>query len=184
MKTLIQITPSSRSNATYGLFAQTANSTPITGTTSELTLIDGGVGTLSVPANGFTVGDSFGIEMGGHISCDNNQTLRIRLKSGSVILGDTGLITMPATTNKHFDLQVRFTIRAIGAPGVASIASYGMFTYSRNAGNIFEGMDYSIINNTTFDTTVANTLNITAQWGSTNATNNIYSEIFILDKIF
>ncbi len=44
---------------TQGLFAQTGNSTIISGTTVESTLINGGVGTLSVPANGFQVGDSF-----------------------------------------------------------------------------------------------------------------------------
>lgn len=49
----------------YGLFAQTANSIPVTGTTTETTLINGGVGTLSVPANGFTVGDSFVAVMAG-----------------------------------------------------------------------------------------------------------------------
>ena len=49
---------------------------------------------------------------------------------------------------------------------------------------LFEGADFSIINNTTFDTTISNTLNITAQWNSNNAGNNIYSESFILTKIY
>jgi len=169
---------------TRGLFAQTANSTPVTGTTTETTLIDGGVGSLSVPANGFKVGDSFMVEMGGHISSVNTNTLNIRLKSGSVILCDTGAISMPNVTNKHFDLQVRFTIRALGAAGVAAIASYGVLTYSRNAGNIFEGSDFSVVNNTTFDTTISNTLDITAQFITNNAGNNIYSESFILTKIY
>ena len=39
----------------YGLFAQTANSVSVSATTVETTIIDGGVGTLSVPANGFVV---------------------------------------------------------------------------------------------------------------------------------
>lgn len=171
-------------NYNIGLFAQTANSIPVTGTTAETTLLDGGVGSLTVPANSFKVGDSFGIEMGGHISSINNDTLHIRLKSGSVILCDTGAIVMPNITNKHWDLQVRFTIRTLGSTGSASIASYGMFTYSKNASNAFEGADFSVINNTTFDTTITNTLNITAQWSSNNAGNNIYSESFILTKTY
>ncbi len=40
----------------YGLFAQTANSTLITNTNAESSLINGGVGTLTIPANGFQVG--------------------------------------------------------------------------------------------------------------------------------
>jgi hypothetical protein len=40
-------------NTNFGLFSQTGNSAPITGTTVETTLINGGVGTLTVPANSF-----------------------------------------------------------------------------------------------------------------------------------
>lgn len=167
-----------------GIFAQTANSTPVTATTTETTLLDGGEGSFTVPANGFSVGDSFLGTMGGHISAANNNTIRIKIKSGSVILGDTGLITLPSITSKHFNLELRFTIRAIGAAGVASIASFGQFTYSKNSGNQFEGADFSTINNTTFDTTASNTLDVTVQWGSNSASNNIYSESFILTKIY
>ena len=167
-----------------GLFAQTANSTPITGTTTETTLLDGGVGSLTVPANFFRVGDSFVASMGGHISSANNEDITFRVKSGSVIFGDTGLIRLGQCTNQHWDLQLRFTVRAIGAAGVASIACFGQFTYSKDASTSFEGSDFSTINNTTFATDVTNALNITAQWASTDADNNIYSENFILTKIY
>lgn len=166
------------------IFAQTANSTPVTATTTETTLLDGGVGSLTVPANGFAVGDSFLGTLAGHISAQNNDTIRIKIKSGAAILGDTGLITLPSITSKHFNIELRFTIRTIGAAGVASIASFGQFTYSKNSGNQFEGADFSTINTTTFDTTISNTLDITVQWGSNNANNNIYTESFILTKIY
>jgi len=184
MSTQINILNANSFTIIGGLFAQTADSLPITGTTTETTLLDGGVGSLTVPANFFKVGDSFSVTMSGHISSVNNNTLQIRVKSGSVVLGDTGAITMPSTTNKHWNLEIRFTIRTIGAAGVASIASFGQFNFSKNASNAFEGADFSIINNTTFDTTISNTLNITAQWSSNNAGNNIYSESFILTKIY
>jgi hypothetical protein len=156
----------------------------VTATTAETTVIDGGVGTLSVPANAFQVGDSFSIQMSGIISSVNNDTIRFKLKSGSVILGDSGLITLPTTTNKHWDLSVLFTIRSTGATGVAKIMTSGALTYSKDSSNAFEGQDFSSLNNTTFDTTVANGLDITVQWGSNNAINNIYSHIFILNKIY
>ena len=37
-----------------GLFVQTGNSTPITNTIVETTLINGGIGTLTVPAVSYT----------------------------------------------------------------------------------------------------------------------------------
>ena len=184
MSTQINILNANSFTIIGGLFAQTANSIPVTGTTTETTLIDGGVGSLTVPANFFKVGDSFVGSMGGHISSVNNEDIRIRVKAGSILLGDTGLIRLGQSTNQHWDLQLRFTIRALGAAGVASIASFGQFTYSKDASDTFEGEDYSTVNNTTFDTTISNTLNITVQWASNNAGNNIYSESFILTKIY
>jgi hypothetical protein len=176
--------PSIPSTLNYGLFAQTANSTIITATTSELTLIDGGVGTLSVPANGFQVGDSFRVEMGGVMSAQNNNTIRIRLKSGSINLGDSGPLTMPSITNQVFMLSVTFTIRAIGAAGVASIVSLAQFHILKLASGTQQGFAWNTVNSTTFDTTIGNTLNITAQWSSNNANNSIYSDIFTLSKTY
>ena len=168
----------------YGLFAQTANSATITATTSQLTLIDGGQGTLSVPANGFSVGDSFQVVMGGMISAKNNDTITIRLKSGSVILATSGALTMPGITNQVFYLSANFTVRAIGAAGVASIVSVAQFHVLKAASGTQQGFAWNTVNNTTFNTTIGNTLDITAQFSTNNALNSIYSDIFILNKIY
>ena len=168
----------------YGLYTQTSSSTPVTNTTVETSLLDGGLGTLSIPANAFRVGDSFSAVLTGHISSVNNHTLQIRIKANSIVLADTGLITMPATTIKHWKLDINFTIRAIGPSGVASIASGGMFIYTKNASNAFEGINFSTETTTGFNTTISNTLSITAQWGTASTGDSIYSEIFTLTKTF
>lgn len=182
-KTTVTI-PGAPSTVAYGLFAQTANSPTITATTSELTLIDGGVGSLSVPENGFSVGDSFRVEMGGLMSGHNNDTIRIRLKSGSVDLGDSGPLTLPQISNQVWMLSVTFTVRAIGAAGVASIVSLAQFHILKKASGTQQGFAWNTINSSTFDTTISNTLNITAQFSSTNANNSIYSDIFTLSKTY
>jgi len=169
---------------TIGLFAQTTSSPLISNTTTETSLIGTGVGSLIVPANSFKVGDSFIGSMAGHINSLNNEYIRIKVKTGSIILGDTGLIKLGQCTNQHWDLQLRFTVRALGAAGIASIASFGQFTYSKDASDTFEGTDFITINTTTFNTTINNTLNITAEWNSASISNNIYSETFILSKIY
>lgn len=168
----------------FGLFSQTGNSPTITATTSELTLIDGGVGSLSVPANGFSVGDSFRLDMGGVMSAQNNNTLTIRLKSGSISLGSSGAMVMPSITNQVWYLTTTFTVKTIGAAGVASIVALSQFHILKYASGTQEGFAWNTVNNTTFDTTISNTLNITAQWSSTNANNSIYSDIFTLSKTF
>jgi hypothetical protein len=168
----------------YGLFSQTGNGPIVSGTTSESSIVGTGVGSLSVPANGFSVGDSFACTIIGHLSSKNNDTLTIKVKSGSVVLGQLGAITMPQSTNQHFHLQLFFTIRSIGGTGVASIMSGGIFTYSKDASYSFEGDNFSLLNSSTFDTTNINSLDITAQWSSTDVQNSIYSEITILNKVY
>ena len=169
---------------TYGLFAQTDDSTPITGTTAELSLINGGIGTLSVPANGFQIGDSFRADFGGLLSSKNNDTIRIRVKAGSVILADSGTQTMSTAINDVWQFSINFTVRALGAAGVASIVSLGVFHTTKQSNGAPQGFAFNTVNNTTFDTTISNTLEITAQWGAASLNNNIYSEIFTLNKTF
>ena len=168
----------------YGLYTQTASSTPVTNTTTETSLLDGGVGSLMVPANGFKIGDSFHAILTGHVSAVNNHTLRIRIKANSIVLSDTSAITMAGTTSKHWKLEVYFTVRTLGASGVASIAAGGAFMYTKNASNNFEGINFSTETTTGFDTTISNTLSVTAQWGTANTGDSIYSEIFTLNKTF
>jgi hypothetical protein len=47
-----------------------------------------------------------------------------------------------------------------------------------------EGFGFNSVNNTTFDTTIPNTLVVTAQFSSNSALNSIYSDIFCLNKIY
>lgn len=167
----------------YGLFAQTGNSVTVSATTVETTIIDGGLGTLSVPANGFSIGDSFRADFGGVLNAANNQTIRIRLKTGSVILADSGAQPITNIIDDVWSLSVNFTIRQLGVSGVASIVTLGSFHYAKNNATV-EGFAFNTVNNTTFDTTVNNTLDVTVEWGSTNSSNSIYSDIFVLNKIY
>ena len=168
-----------------GLFAQTANSTIVTNTTVETSLINGGVGTLTVPANGFSVGDSFRAVFGGVINATNNQTIRIRMRTGSVLLLDSGLQNLGSSViNDVWSLNVDFTIRQLGTAGVASIVSLGGFHYTKTNNASVQGFGFNVVNNTTFSTTISNTLDVTVQWGSASTGNNIYSDIFILNKTY
>lgn len=168
-----------------GLFSQTANSIPVSGTTTETSIINGGVGSLTVSANGFVIGDSFNATLSGVMDAANNQTIRIKVKAGSVVLLDSGVQSLSnAIIDDIWTLNIDFTVRQVGAAGVASIASFGRFTYAKTNNASLEGFGMNTINSTTFDTTVSNTLDITVQWGSNNSTNSIYTDVFILHKTY
>lgn len=169
----------------YGLFAQTGNSASVSATTVQTTIIDGGVGTLTVGPNQFRVGDSFRVDMGGVLNAANNQTIRIRAKAGTTIFLDSGTQTLAnSIVNDIFSLSINFTIRKIGVATVADIVSLGRFTYAKSNNGTVEGFGFNSVNNTTFDTTISNTLDITVEWGAINSGNNIYSDFFVLNKIY
>jgi hypothetical protein len=170
----------------YGLFNQTGSSTPVTGVAPfSGSLIDGGVGTLSVPANGFTAGDAFQATFSGIISAQNNKTLEITIKSGNVTLVDTGAITMPGITAKRWRMDIDFSINKVGGPGVAEIATAGTIQFRTNSSGDVVTEIFSNINNTTFDTTVNNTLAVDAIWGnSPTSADSIYSILFSLLKVY
>jgi hypothetical protein len=165
----------------YGLFSQTGNSVTVSGTTSETTIIGEGVGTLSVPANGFSVGDSFQLIMGGVLN-NTNDDITIRLKSGSVILATSASFD-PAASGDNWFMSVFFTIRNIGGPTVGSISSHGNFQVVKGNGQVY-GTAFQTTNNTDFDTTISNTLDITVQFSSDDPLNYIYSDLFVLNKTF
>ena len=167
-----------------GLFAQTALSIPIANTIVESSLIGTGVGSLTVPANGFSIGDSFTVKMCGNLSCANNETIHIRIKSNGIVIGDLGVFPMKISTNKQFELIVDFTITKIGGPGVAELFVNGQYSYNQNAAGVLDGNNFALISNTTFDTTIINTLTITGQWGLANPANSIQSQNFVLNKIY
>tara|TARA_R110000868_G_scaffold222194_1_gene474063 strand:- start:49 stop:885 length:837 start_codon:yes stop_codon:yes gene_type:complete len=166
---------------TGGLYSQTQQSVPVTTSGS---LIDGGVGTLTVPANGFQVGDSFNAYLSGQITSANNEQISITIMAGAVTLAASGTITLPATTNKNWELYITFTIRIIGSAGTASIATAGTFFFNKDASNAPESVGFFSQNNTTFNTTISNTLQVNVQWLTVNPANTIHSDLFNLNRVY
>lgn len=168
----------------YGLFSQIEEGEIVTGDT-EQSIIGNGVGTLTVPSNSFQIGDSFTCTLDGTLSCLNSATLHIHVKTlDGVILCDTGVIDMDVSGDKPWSLIINFTIRKLGGEEIASISSGGLFSYIKDSGTNFEGYVLGTINDTTFDTTIENTLDITAQWNTASTENQIQSQNFVLRKTY
>lgn len=164
-----------------GLFSQTGDSTTVSATTTETSIVGNGVGTLTVPANGFQVGDSFHAKIGGYISNNNNAELTIRLKSDTgTTLTTIGPITLPSMTNQFWEMEIDFTVRSTGS--TANIQTNGQFVYIRNFLNNYNGYGFNTTG--TFNTTVDNTLYITVEWDTNNASNAIMSDLFYLKKVY
>jgi len=178
------------SSNNYGLFNQTGSSAIISGSASDVptsgSLLDGGVGTLTVPANGFKIGDAFHSRLAGKINIANSHTLDIQFKSNGIALVDTGEVPMAKSTEgQNWNLDVTFIIQNTGSAGTASILSSGELNVRKDASGEVVTEIFSDINNTTFDTTIINSLTVEAILdASCIASENIYSEMFTLHKIF
>ena len=164
---------------TTGLYAQTVQSATLTNTTTETSIVGTGVGSLTIAANGYVVGDSYHAKIGGIMSAQNNDTITIRIKKGSTVLATTGTLTLEAVTNMAWECEIDLTVAAIGATG--SMCTNGNFAYNRDTGSL-EGFVFQDVE--TFDTTIANTLEITAEWGQAKTQDQIYSSNFVLRKTY
>ena len=164
---------------TTGLYAQTVTSAVLTNTTTETSIVGSGVGSLTIPANHFVVGDSYHAKIGGEISAQTNDDITIRIKSGATVLATTGTINLSPTTNLGWECEIDFTIAAIGATG--SICTNGNFAYTRNSAGL-EGYVFQDVE--AFDSTIANTLDITAEWGQAKTQDQIHSANFVLHKTY
>ncbi len=166
----------------YGLYSQTVAGA-VLNTAPEQSIVGTGVGSLSVPANGFTVGDSFHGKLGGIINATGGggrSEIIIRVKAGTTILATTGIFDLDAATNQGWELELDFTIQSIGATG--SIATNGDFVYTKDNNRTVFGYIFQDVQ--PIDTTVSNTLDITVEWNVINGGDDIYSQNFVLQKIF
>jgi hypothetical protein len=162
-----------------GFFAQTAQGPTLTNTTTETDILGAGVGTLSVPANNFFIGDCFHAKTGGLISAQNGDGLIIRIKNGANVLASTGVISLQAVTSLPFEIEIDFTLRSIGVTG--QIFTNGNFAYNRNVGSL-EGFVFSDLQS--IDTTAASNLMITAEWQQAKTQDIIFTDMTNLYKTF
>lgn len=165
-----------------GNYAQTVQG-PTINTIGEQSIIGSGVGSLSIPANGFTVGDSFHGKIGGLINATgggNRSEIIINIRSNGTVLATTGVFDLDVATNQGWEMELDFTIRSIGTTGI--ICTNGNFVYTKDNNRSVFG--YIFQDSKTIDTTANNTLDVTVEWRVLNAGDDIYSANFVLYKVF
>lgn len=150
-------------------FEQTSD-VVIANTTTEGTLIGAGIGTLVIPANSLIVGQRVKFMTQGIISDTATPTFNLRYKLNNIEIVATGAQTLGAISNDHWIVDVDFVVRSIGATG--SIMPVGGFVTSQN-----DHFALVVLAPVTLDTTIAQTVDITGQWGAASASNTVTSQI-------
>ena len=164
------------------LYAQTVQSATIN-TVGEQSIIGTGEGSLTVPADWFRVGDSYHGKLGGLINATgggNRSEIIIKIKSNGTILATTGVFDLDLANDEGWELELDFTIAAIGATG--SICTNGNFAYTKDNNRAVFGYIFQDVQ--TIDTNVSNTLDITVEWNVLKSGDDIYSANFVLYKTY
>jgi hypothetical protein len=151
-----------------GIFRQT-NTVTVGGTIVETTLSGTGVGSLTIPANFFYVGRTLEIKGYGFRSSVASVGLRIRIKLGATTLLDTLVQTVTNTTNTMFMLDAMVTCRTLGVAGTI----IGQATLTDALHPSPDTLAMVNLATTAFNTTLDQTLTITAEWDNANVGNTI-----------
>ena len=163
------------------IFTQTADQ-DIDDTTTETTMFGTGVGTLTLPANFWTVGKTIRFEIHGDFADTGNPTTEIQVYLDAVSLIDSGAITLSGLGGtEEWECHVIMTCRSVGANG--SIETIIDWEYETTTGSSpIERLDVAG-KLTTIDTTQADVLDATFQWGTANAANVFKSEVAIVEVL-
>ena len=170
-----------------GLSSGTSNSATLSGSTAEQSILAlSFVGSRQAPANTFKQGDAYTAVLAGTFGSNNGDTLTLRLKggaTGTTILSSV-VVPLNGSSGQFYELEIDFVVRQIGAAGIADLAINYDFSYNQAVGGNFQGQRKCEFNNTTFDTTILNTLDITAQFSSTSGNNSITTILSTLGKTY
>jgi hypothetical protein len=155
-------------------FVQTASKV-VASTVAETTLVAAGVGSMTLPANKLAVGKTLFITAGGFISDTATPTFRVRVKIGGVLILDTGAVTFSGTiANNQWSIVAAITCRTAGVGG--TVIGQGSF---REEPDNRAGM--ANLAPVVVDTTIANLVDVTWEWGTSDPANTITCTNLIAD---
>ena len=173
-----------------GLFAETADSIPVSATTTPGSLVGAGVGDFKFPANSLQVGDTFHLKAAGllkNTSLINNTGMTMSLfTSESGILLDTGVldINYRSDIDRPWELELDLTIRSTGISGTVQIVGEFNFAPYVPSGFGVSQTRYMFHQNSSINTTSDNNLQLTGQWAGADYNVSIHSNLLYLNKVY
>lgn len=164
-------------------FSMSASAT-VANTTDETTLIGAGSGSITIPANTLLIGMVIRVSVAGVYSAIAVPgTLQFRVRMGGIggtVVLDSGAQTPTANAaNRLFEISGMIQVRTIGGSG--TVFSQGKAIVASAAGTAVI-WDMETTAAVTIDTTVANDLQVSADWqtadpGNTITATNAFFEI-------
>jgi hypothetical protein len=154
------------------LFTATADAV-ITNSAANLTLVGAGLGSMTVPADGFVAGDTFRLKLTGDRVMGFATTINVTIRIGAVVIGT---IPLGSSADNAWAIEAEIVIRTIGAAGTVQLGA--SFSY--------DGIGVSVAQSSVIDTTniLGSEFNVYAQYGTADASNTITSRTVSLTKLY
>lgn len=157
---------------TGSVFQQTADATVTQAT--DTSLIGTGKGTMTLPANFWTVGKTVHVKHRGRMGAAIAATQQFKVKQGATTLADSGAVVVAgALTNAAYEAEFEICCRTVGATGTLSIR--GVVEYNNGITRQSVDLTNAAAGPITFDTTAAGLLDLTLAYGAVVAANTTTS---------
>lgn len=157
-----------------GVVGNTAISTSVAGT---------GEGGRELPADFLVDGRVIRVKAGGYYSTAGADTdIIMRFASSATVLADTGTITLPVSqADQWWAVEAELVCRAAGASGTH--VAHGVLMYKSDAGS--ETLIAPLVNTSgiTLDTTGTQTIDISVEWTTADASNVIRCQWMTIEVI-
>lgn len=153
----------------------------VTNTTAESTSIPSTlIGDLSF-SSFFAAGKIITIRMRGIYSVNSgSETLRIKVKLNAIVLVDSTAVTLPNHTDDYWEMDVMIVCATTGASG--TVYASGAWKVDDPNQDAYEIHPLFNTGTVTVNTTVGQTLDVTAQWGAASASNKFTTQIFEVES--
>lgn len=154
-------------NFVKSLFRQTATAV-VSNTVAETTIIAAGTGSSTIPADSLNAGSVIKIVARGYLRAATAPNLQLRVYLNSVLHIDFGAIALPAIAGDvAWELNCDLTVRQVGT---GAVLGNGFMKIGAATAKIFGSLNVATV---AVDETIANPVNVTAQWSAANAQNYI-----------
>ena len=169
------------------LYSNTTSGTSVNNTTAETSIFTGATAssgsTLTIEAGSAAAGSVYRFKIVGAYGTTGTPTLRIRIKFGSTSIGDTTAFNATTGTgNGRFFIEGNIHVDSVGASGSVLLEMSGMLMPT-SAGTATPAFFVGALGATTIDFTANQTFDVTAQWGTANASNAIAMERASIERI-
>lgn len=168
-QTRVLIGPYTITNGIAAVGALQIGNVTIANTAAETTVIGALVGSNLIPAGRLTAGSTIRIRARGIMGDTGAPTLRIRVKVGANTYCDTGAVALAAIAGTHgWIFEADVTVRTPGSPGTA----IGNSNFQVSV-HLPPDLDTTNTATTAIDTAIANTVDLTFQWGTADPANTL-----------